>query len=41
MAKLLEHLGALEKIAKVNIIELKKGPGIGAKKARGIYRAFY
>ena len=39
--KLLEHFGTIEKIARANIIELKKVPGIGDKKARRIYRVFH
>ena len=38
---LLKRFGSIEKIAKANIIELKKVEGIGDKKARQIYRIFH
>ncbi len=38
---LLEHFGSIEKIARANIIELKKVEGIGDKKAKQIYRIFH
>jgi len=38
---LLTHFGSIEKIARANIIELKKVEGIGDKKARQIYRIFH
>ncbi len=39
--KMLEHFGTIEKIARANIVELKKVPGIGDKNARRIYRVFH
>ena len=42
MAKnLLEHFGSIEKIARANIVELKKVEGIGDKKAKKIYAIFH
>ena len=42
MAKaLLEHFGSIEKIARANIVELKKVEGIGEKKAKRIYGIFH
>ena len=42
MAKnLLEHFGSIEKIARANILELKKVEGIGDKKAKKIYAIFH
>jgi ERCC4-type nuclease len=38
---LLNHFGSIEKIARANIIELKKVEGIGDKKARQIYKIFH
>ncbi len=38
---LLEHFGSIEKIARANIVELKKVEGIGDKKAKQIYRIFH
>ncbi len=38
---MLKHFGSIEKIARANIIELKKVEGIGDKKAREIYRLFH
>ncbi len=40
-AKMLEHFGSIEKIARANIVELKKVEGIGEKKARQIYKIFH
>ncbi len=39
--KLLKHFGSIEKIARANIVELKKVEGIGDIKARKIYRIFH
>ncbi len=38
---LLQHFGSIQNIAKSSIIDLKKIPGIGDKKARQIYRIFH
>ncbi|AGB04531.1 ERCC4-type nuclease [Aciduliprofundum sp. MAR08-339] len=39
--KLLAQFGSIEKIARANIVELKKVEGIGEKKAKQIYRIFH
>jgi len=39
--ELLERFGTIEKIARANILELKKIPGVGEKKAKSLYKIFH